>query len=73
MRYPVILTTEEDGQIVEKQVGTTCVTSKTDLKALITNLAAKFFKGQPFNVRPDKYLFKFVAVDKNGDTITIGE
>lgn len=69
MRTQVILTTMENGQIVEKPIGSkVTVTGRTNLKALMTTLAEKHF-GPKFNVRADDYIFRFVAVNSVGDTL----
>jgi hypothetical protein len=69
MNCDVILTTVKNGKFIEKSVGRTRVTCKTDLKVRMSALAKKHF-GPKHNVRRDgDTLFRFTAVAANGDTL----
>ena len=72
MTNEVILTTTENNEIVEKVVGTTVITSKTDMKLRMKELGRKYFPaGSDWIVRKDSYLFLFIAVMRNGDCLSI--
>ena len=68
MTFDVILTTEENGKLVEKPIRKAAVTHNTDCRALLDALADKRF-GPAHNVRRDSTLFGWVAVSKDGDTL----
>jgi hypothetical protein len=73
MKADIILTTTEEGnnsKFIEKKLGTVNVSRKTDMLVLFKKLALKHF-GAKHNVRRDDNLFGWVAVDKEGDTITL--
>jgi hypothetical protein len=70
MKAEIILTTEENGALVEKVVGHTNVTMHTDFRSLLTDLREKHFDSG-FNVRRDSALFGFTAVDSSGDTLHV--
>jgi hypothetical protein len=69
MRADIILTTLENGQLVETVIGHTNVTLHTDYQKLLKALAANTFGTR--HVRRDTALFGYTAVDATGDTIHI--
>lgn len=67
MKVDVINTVEGP---TEKKIGSVGVTTKTDVRELLTGIANKTWGRGNFNVRKDgDYLFAFIAVNKDGDTI----
>ena len=65
MSVDVILTTRNEAdQIVEKNIGTTRVSFRTDLKGRVTELASHYFRSEFSVIRRGTTLFPFVAINK---------
>lgn len=68
MTFDVILTTMEHGELIERPIRRARVTRNTDVRALLEELARQRF-GPAHNIRRDSYLFGWVAVSRDGETL----
>lgn len=68
MKMNIVLTTLENGVFIERIVGHTRVSMKTDFRQLVETLSEKQF-GPKHHVRLDSTLFGFTGVDSIGNTI----
>lgn len=68
MRTEIILTTNHRGQITEKVIGSTEVTSRTNVRGVLSKLAKQHFDAI-HHIRRDNNVFGWTAVDSYGNTI----